>query len=38
MNDMIRVVLLEPGKPARPAEIEGSLQAMQRVVGGNIAR
>lgn len=30
------VVLLEPGKVARKAEIDGSLEGMQRVVGGNI--
>jgi hypothetical protein len=30
------VVLLEPGKEARKAEIDGSLEGMQRVVGGNI--
>lgn len=30
------VVLLEPGKVARKAEIDGSLKGMQRVVGGDI--
>lgn len=30
------VVLLEPGKLARKAEIDGSLEGMQRVVGGDI--
>lgn len=30
------VVLLEPGKVAQKAEIDGSLEGMQRVVGGNI--
>lgn len=30
------VVLLEPGKLARKAEIDGSLEEMQRVVGGDI--
>ncbi len=30
------VVLLEPGKEARKAEIDGSLEGMQRIVGGSI--
>ena len=34
--DTIRVVLLEPGKLARVADIEASLEGMQRVVGGDI--
>lgn len=34
--DTIRVVLLEPGKQARIAEIDRSLHGMQRVVGGDI--
>lgn len=32
----IKVVLLEPGKIARAAEIEASLENMQRIVGGYI--
>lgn len=32
----IRVVLVEPGKLAREAQIDGSLEGMQRVVGGMI--
>lgn len=35
-RETIRVVLLEPGKMARIAEIDGSLHGMQRVVGGRI--
>ena len=34
--DTIRVVLLEPGKLARVADIDASLEGMQRVVGGDI--
>ena len=32
----IKVVLLEPGKVARMAEIDGSLKGLQRIVGGMI--
>ena len=32
----IKVVLLEPGKLARTAEIDASLAEMQKVVGGLI--
>ena len=32
----IKVVLLEPGKLARTAEIDASLAGMQKVVGGLI--
>lgn len=32
----IKVVLLEPGKLARAAEIDASLAGMQKVVGGLI--
>ena len=32
----IKVVLLEPGEIARAAEIEASLENMQRIVGGCI--
>jgi hypothetical protein len=32
----IKVVVLEPGKPARAEEIESSLEAMQELVGGYI--
>lgn len=32
----MRILLVEPGKPPRPAEIEDSLEAMQTVVGGSI--
>ena len=35
-NDMIKVVLLEPGKVARAAEIDSTLRGMQKVVGGYI--
>ena len=35
-EDKIRVVLLEPNKMAKAAEIESSLEAMQRVVQGDI--
>jgi len=35
-ENTIRVVLLEPGKVARVADIDSSLQGMQRVVGGTI--
>ena len=31
---MIKVVLLEPGKLARTAEIDASLTGMQKTVGG----
>lgn len=36
MNQKIKVILLEPGKLARTAEIDSSLEAMQRIVGGYI--
>ena len=32
----MKIVLVEPGKEARPAEISGSLQSMQQLVGGPI--
>ena len=32
----MKIVLVEPGKEARPAEISGSLQSMQQLVGGII--
>ena len=32
----MRILLVEPGKVPRPAEIEDSLEAMQAVVGGSI--
>ena len=32
----MRVVLVEPGKAARVAEIDGSLEGMQKTVGGYI--
>ena len=32
----MRVILVEPGKRARPAEIEEGLQAMQELVGGTL--
>lgn len=35
-QNTIRVVLLEPGKTARAANIEANLQGMQQVVGGDI--
>ena len=35
-EDQIRVVLLEPNRMAKAAEIESSLEAMQRVVQGDI--
>ena len=35
-EDKIRVVLLEPNRMAKAAEIESSLEAMQRVVQGDI--
>mgnify|MGYP001205265367 CR=1 FL=1 len=35
-QDTIRVVLLEPGKAAYAADIDSSLNGMQRVVGGSI--
>jgi len=34
----IKVVLLEPGKLARTAEIDASLAGMQKTVGGLILR
>ena len=36
MNEKIKVVLLEPGKLARTAEIDASLAGMQKVVDGLI--
>lgn len=35
-SKIIKVVLLEPGKLARTADIDSSLEGMQRVVGGDI--
>ena len=35
-NEKMKVVLLEPGKLAREAEIDGTLEGMQSVVGGLI--
>lgn len=35
-DNTIKVVLLEPGKLARVADIDSSLRGMQRVVGGDI--
>lgn len=32
----MRILLVEPGKTARPAEIKGELHAMQELVGGPI--
>ena len=32
----MRVVIVEPGKPARIAEIEYSLESCQKVVGGSV--
>lgn len=32
----MKIVLVEPGKEAREAEITGSLQSMQQLVGGLI--
>lgn len=36
INNTIRVVLLEPGKLAKIADIDASLEGMQKVVGGYI--
>ena len=36
MNEKIKVILLEPGKLARAAEINASLAGMQKTVGGLI--
>ena len=36
MSEKIKVVMLEPGKLARTAEIDASLAGMQKVVGGLI--
>lgn len=36
MNENMTVLLLEPGKYARPIELDGSLTSMQKVVGGMI--
>ena len=35
-SDLLRVVYVEPGKPAYTAQLENSLRAMQRAVEGNI--
>ena len=35
-EEKIKVVMVEPGKPAYTTEIENDLKAMQRIVGGNI--
>lgn len=35
-KDLLRIVFVEPGKPAYAAEIENSLRAEQRAVGGMI--
>ena len=35
-KDLLRIVFVEPGKPAYAAEIENSLRAKQRAVGGMI--
>ncbi|MDR0884527.1 MAG: DUF3846 domain-containing protein [Oscillospiraceae bacterium] len=35
-DDLRRIVMVEPGKPAYEAEIEDSLRSYQRAVGGNI--
>ena len=35
-TDTMRVVLLEPGKPARITDLDRSLEGMQKVVGGYI--
>lgn len=35
-SDTIKVVLLEPGKLARIADIDASLKGMQKIVGGSI--
>ena len=35
-RELIRVVLVEPGKPARDAAIDGTLKGMQTLVGGYI--
>lgn len=32
----MKIVLVEPGKPSRAAEIDGSLASMQQLVGGTI--
>lgn len=32
----MKIVLVEPGKPSRAAEIDGSLASMQQLVGGAI--
>ena len=36
MSDKIRVLVVEPGKPCQAREIDGSLEAMQALVGGYI--
>lgn len=36
--ELMKVVLVEPGKEARAAEIDGSLRGMQQVVGGLIEK
>lgn len=35
-KDLLRIIFVEPGKPAYAAEIENSLRAEQRAVGGMI--
>ena len=32
----MKIVLVEPGKPSRAAEIDGNLASMQQLVGGTI--
>ena len=36
MSKSIKVIIVEPGKAPRIAEIEGTLESMQKVVGGYI--
>ena len=36
MDSNMRVVIIEPGKPARIAEIDSGLESMQAIVGGYI--
>ena len=36
MDDTLRVVMVEPGKPAHQAEIGSDLDSLQRAVGGYI--
>ena len=35
-EEKIKVVMVEPGKPAYTTEIDNDLKAMQKIVGGNI--